>query len=84
MLSFGIHAEPDVINRFVNSLKIIISAVSLGHDESLIVFIGPNDERIDFYPPQFRTRGFLRFSVGLESADDLIADLTQAFKQAGL
>ncbi|MDD9147416.1 MULTISPECIES: trans-sulfuration enzyme family protein [unclassified Sporolactobacillus] len=84
MIAFGIDADPDTINQFVNSLKIIISAVSLGHDESLIVFIGPDDERIDFYPPEFRTHGFLRFSVGLENADDLIADLKQAFRTAGL
>lgn len=84
MLSFGIDADPETINKFVNSLKIIISAVSLGHDESLIVFIGPDDERREYYPEIFRERGFLRFSVGLENAEDLIADLEQAFKQAGL
>jgi Cystathionine beta-lyases/cystathionine gamma-synthases len=84
MMAFGIDGNSDTINKFVNSLKIIISAVSLGHDESLIVFIGPDDERIDFYPPEFRTHGFLRFSVGLESADDLIADLKQALQTAGL
>ncbi|WP_010631432.1 trans-sulfuration enzyme family protein [Sporolactobacillus vineae] len=84
MMAFGIDGDSATINKFVNSLKIIISAVSLGHDESLIVFIGPDDERIDFYPPEFRTHGFLRFSVGLESANDLIADLKQAFHTAGL
>jgi cystathionine gamma-synthase/methionine-gamma-lyase len=84
MMAFGIDGDSATINKFVNSLKIIISAVSLGHDESLIVFIGPDDERIDFYPPEFRKHGFLRFSVGLESANDLIADLKQAFHAAGL
>lgn len=84
MMAFGINGDSATINKFVNALKIIISAVSLGHDESLIVFIGPDDERINFYPSEFRTHGFLRFSVGLESANDLITDLKQAFHAAGL
>lgn len=84
MIAFGIDGNSETINKVVNSLKVIISAVSLGHDESLVVFIGPDDERIEFYPPEFRTHGFLRFSVGLESADDLIVDLKQAFHAAGL
>ncbi|RYL93710.1 aminotransferase class I/II-fold pyridoxal phosphate-dependent enzyme [Sporolactobacillus sp. Y61] len=84
MMSFGLDADVETNNKFVNSLKLIISAVSLGHDESLIVYIGPDDERKDYYPEIFREHGFLRFSVGLENAEDLIADLKQAFKQAGL
>ncbi|MFX3616824.1 MAG: PLP-dependent aspartate aminotransferase family protein [Sporolactobacillus sp.] len=84
VLAFGIKGDSETINQFVNSLKIIISAVSLGHDESLIVFIGPDDERISFYSEAFRKHGFLRLSVGLEGAGDLIADLEQAFRAAGL
>ncbi|GGL53799.1 PLP-dependent transferase [Sporolactobacillus putidus] len=84
VLSFGIDGNSETINKFVNSPKIIISAVSLGHDESLIVFIGPDNEQIDFYPEEFRLHGFLKFSVGLECANDLIADLKQAFHATGL
>lgn len=84
MLSFGLNADSETINQFVNALQVITSAVSLGHDESLIVFIGADDERIDFYPDAFGKHGFLRFSVGLEHPDDLIADLKQALAKAGL
>lgn len=83
VLSFGLKADPDTHNRFINSLKIIIPAVSLGHDESLIVYTGPDDERNHFYPEEFQ-KGHLRFSVGLEDADDLIADIGQALAKVGL
>jgi methionine-gamma-lyase len=83
VLSFGLKADVDTHNKFINSLELIISAVSIGHDESLIVYTGPNDERNHFYPEEFRN-GHIRFSVGLESAEDIIDDLKQAFKKCGL
>jgi methionine-gamma-lyase len=57
--------------------------VSLGHDESLIVFLGEDDERQYLYPDEF-SDGFFRFSVGIEDAEDLIADLQQAMDKIGL
>lgn len=83
VLSFGLHADHDTYNRFVSHLKVITSAVSLGHDESLIVFLGENDERQYLYPEEFHG-GFLRFSVGIEDTEDIIADLEQAFAKEGL
>lgn len=83
MLSFGLRADHDTHNRFVSYLKVITSAVSLGHDESLIVFLGENDERQYLYPEEF-SDGFFRFSVGLEDVEDLIADLKQALERVGL
>lgn len=83
VLSFGLHADHDTYNRFVSHLSVITSAVSLGHDESLIVFLGENDERQYLYPEEFHN-GFLRFSVGIEDAEDIIADLNQAFEKENL
>lgn len=83
VLSFGLHANHDTYNRFVSHLKVITSAVSLGHDESLIVFLGENDERQYLYPEEFHN-GFFRFSVGIEDVEDIIADLHQAFAKEGL
>lgn len=80
MIAFGLVGSADDHNRFVSALKIITSAVSLGHDESLIVFLGPDDERQYLYSQAFHG-GFFRFSVGLEDVEDLIADLDQALKQ---
>ena len=83
VLSFGLKADHDAHNRFVQNLRVITSAVSLGHDESLIVFLGEDDERQYLYPEEFHN-GFFRFSVGLEDTEDLIADLKQALENTGL
>lgn len=83
VLSFGLKADHDTHNRFVSYLKVITSAVSLGHDESLIVFLGEDDERQYLYPEEFHD-GFFRLSVGIEDIEDIIGDLEQAFKKTGL
>ncbi|MDR3345233.1 MAG: PLP-dependent aspartate aminotransferase family protein [Oscillospiraceae bacterium] len=80
MIAFGLHGDHDLHCRFVERLRVITSAVSLGHDESLIVFLGENDERQHLYPAEFRC-GFFRLSVGLEDAGDLIADLGAALRK---
>ncbi|MBR2284032.1 MAG: PLP-dependent transferase [Ruminococcus sp.] len=77
VMAFGLKADHDTHNRFVSYLRVITSAVSLGHDESLIVFLGEDDERQYLYPEEFHN-GFFRFSVGLEDTGDLINDIRQA------
>ena len=83
VLSFGLKADHDTHNKFVSHLKIITNAVSLGHDASLIVFLGENDERQYLYPEEFHN-GFFRFSVGIEDSEDIIEDLRQALEKTGL
>jgi methionine-gamma-lyase len=83
VLSFGLKADHDTHNRFVAQLKVITSAVSLGHDESLIVFLGEDDERQYLFPDEF-SNGFFRFSVGIEDVEDIIGDLQQALEKVGL
>lgn len=83
VLSFGLNADHDTHNRFVSHLRLITSAVSLGHDESLIVFIGENDERQYLYPEVFHG-GFFRFSVGIEDTADILEDLRQALEKEEL
>ena len=83
VMSFGLRADHDTHNRFVSHLEVITSAVSLGHDESLIVFLGEDDERQYLYPEEFHN-GFFRFSVGIEDAEDIINDLRQAMEKTGL
>ena len=78
MLTFGLRAEPSEHNAFVARLQVITSAVSLGHDESLIVYVGRHDERAHLYPQPMQRWGHLRLSVGLEDVDDLVRDLTEA------
>ncbi|MDL9938502.1 aminotransferase class I/II-fold pyridoxal phosphate-dependent enzyme [Gordonia sp. ABSL1-1] len=78
MMAFAVRGDSATQNRFVGNLRLITSAVSLGHDESLIVHVGSDGPRVAAYPEEFRTWGHLRFSVGLEDADDIVDDLRQA------
>jgi len=79
MICFGIHGEPDRQIRFLDSLKLITHAVSLGDSESLIVYTGPESPKMKYYPALLH-EGFYRFSIGLEDAEDIIADLESALK----
>ncbi|MBN9215419.1 MAG: cystathionine gamma-lyase [Microbacterium sp. SCN 70-200] len=78
MMAFALDGDSDLHNRFVSNLRLITSAVSLGHDESLIVHVGTEGPRVRHYPEPFRRLGHLRFSVGLEDVADLRADLLAA------
>lgn len=82
IMAFALKGDAEVQNRFVADLRVITSAVSVGHDESLIVHVGPDGPRVAAYPEGFRTYGHLRFSVGLEDPADLIADLSAALDTA--
>ena len=44
--------------------------------------VGTDGPRVAAYPEPFKRWGHLRFSVGLEDADDLVADLRQALDAA--
>lgn len=83
VISFGVDTDDKTVERFCAALKVVTFAVSLGHDESLIFPQPSYDERIDLYPEKFR-KGFIRFSVGLEDPEDIIADLDQALRSVGL
>jgi len=78
MLAFAVVGDSATQDRFVSNLRVITSAVSLGHDESLIVHVGSSAPRAAHWPEEFRTNGHLRFSVGIEDPGDLIADLRAA------
>jgi len=79
VLAFALDGGPNVQNRFVANLRLITSAVSLGHDATLIVHVGKEGRGgSEHYPEAFRKYGHLRLSVGLEDTDDLIADILAA------
>lgn len=73
MMSFRIKGGRDATLRAAGRLKLITNATSLGGSESLIEHRA-SVEGANPVSPQ----NLLRFSVGLEHADDLIADLAQA------
>lgn len=83
--SFVLDAPKADMFRLINSLSIFKSAVSLGGNESLVCH--PASTTHSGVPKEQRdkvgvTEGLVRLSIGLEAADDLIADLDNAFKTA--
>ncbi|WP_329576559.1 MULTISPECIES: trans-sulfuration enzyme family protein [unclassified Streptomyces] len=84
VLAFALEGDSRRQNAFVNQLRVITSAVSLGHDESLIVHVGPDGRGgSENYPEPFRKYGHLRLSLGLEEPEDLIADIDCAIRESG-
>jgi len=81
MISFSVQNEQTAI-KILESVKVIKYAESLGGVESLITY-PMLQTHADLPESDRRARGIdeclLRLSVGLEAADDLIADLKQAF-----
>lgn len=82
MLSFRLQDETWV-NPFLKNLKTITFAESLGGIESFITY--PATQTHMDIPEDIRIANgvcnrLLRFSVGVEHAEDIIEDLTQAFK----
>ena len=80
MLSFTV-ASPELAQQILARVKLFTFAESLGGPESLITF--PATQTHADVPEEERNRlgitdCFLRMSVGLEKAEDLIADLHQA------
>jgi methionine-gamma-lyase len=82
VVSFAIAGSHDDRLRFVNDLRVITSAVSLGHDETLIVYEAYSPARAAAFAPVFREHGLIRLAVGLEAPGDLIADLDAALTAA--
>jgi cystathionine gamma-lyase len=85
MLTFEIQGGLPAARRFLKAVKIFACAESLGGVESLIEH--PAIMTHASVPPETRAAlgisdGFIRLSVGIEDAQDLVDDLTQALEQA--
>jgi cystathionine gamma-synthase len=78
MLSFCVRGGRDEAFGLAASTKLFIRATSLGGVESLIEHRASVEGAHSVAP-----ENLLRVSVGLEHADDLIADLDQALDQIG-
>ena len=71
--------------RFLNALRLIKISNNLGDAKSLVTH--PATTTHQRLKPEDRaalgiSEGFIRFSAGLEHADDLIEDLTAALEKA--
>jgi cystathionine beta-lyase/cystathionine gamma-synthase len=70
--------------KFVRKLQVFTYAASLGGVDSLV--IEPRFSSHEHLTPEERQKmgipdGFLRVSIGIEDAEDLIADIEQALQQ---
>jgi len=84
MISFEVEGGEAEAFRFLNALQMVKLAVSLGGTESLAEHPGTMTHS-DLTPESQRVMGInpalVRLSVGIEHADDIIADLDQALGQ---
>jgi methionine-gamma-lyase len=78
VVSFAIAGSREDRLRFISNLRVITSAVSLGHDETLVAYESYPPERAAGFAPVFREHGLIRLAIGLEAPEDLIADLDAA------
>jgi methionine-gamma-lyase len=88
ILTFQVANGKETARILAEKLKIIHYAVSLGHHRSLIFYLNSKElfeTTFKFSTPKqldswntFAGEGIFRLSVGLEDAEDLIADLEQA------
>ena len=78
MLSIEVRGGRDAALAMAGKLRVFTNATSLGGCESLV------EHRASVEGPNPRSpQNLLRISIGLEHADDLIADLAQALDGAG-
>ena len=86
MLSFEIDGDVDQADQFINLLQYAISAPSLGGVESLVTRpVTTSHALMDKAEREIAgiSDRLIRYSVGIEAADDLIADLQQALENIG-
>lgn len=83
ILSFSLDGGYDLVKKFLSSLKLVHLAASLG---SVSTLAGPprTTSHVELTEEQRKLLGIpeslVRYSVGIENVDDLIADLYYAFK----
>ena len=86
VFSFGFKGNDKQIAALLSETKIFGYQANVGDAKSLIVN-SPKTTHGELRPKELEDSGILpetiRLSIGLEDADDLIADLEQAFKKAG-
>ncbi len=84
MLALELKGGGPAALKFVKKLQVFTYAASLGGVDSLV--IEPRYSSHEHMSPEEREKigipdGFLRVSVGIENAEDLIADIEQALQQ---
>ena len=85
MISFELYENYD-INKFFESLQLVALAESLGGVESLVCHPASMTHASIPYETRQKvgiTDGLIRLSIGIESINDILAELDQAIEKAG-
>jgi len=82
MVTFEIKGGHEAARKFVQALRLVTSAVSLGGVESLVEIPHDLTHQVMQGTTIAISPAMIRLSIGLEHADDLIADLGQALAAA--
>lgn len=81
MVAIDIHGEEAEVEKLFDSLKLVRTAPSLGGVETLVSY-PLYSSHSGFSAEQLKAAGVsaatVRFSVGIEAAEDIIADITQS------
>jgi cystathionine beta-lyase/cystathionine gamma-synthase len=86
IVSFDLRGGAPAARRFADTLELFAIAASLGSTESLVVtppLMGHHDLNAEQLRIAALTDGTIRLSIGLEDAEELLADLTRALAAAG-
>ena len=85
MFTFALKAGYEGCIKLVNSLEVFSHVANLGDTRSLVIHSASTTHR-QLSPEQQEAAGagpnVVRISIGIENAEDLIADLDQAIKAA--
>jgi len=83
LLSFKLRGDVQACYRFIDALQVFFISASLGGAESLAIHVATHayydlspEERLEVGIPD----NLIRLAIGIEDAQDLIADLDQALK----
>ena len=83
VLSFGLKGGRDVAIRFMDSLKLAAIVTHVADARTCVLHPASHTHR-QLTDEQLREAGvapdLIRFSVGIENAEDIIADIEQALK----
>ncbi|TVQ57084.1 MAG: O-acetylhomoserine aminocarboxypropyltransferase [Rhodobacteraceae bacterium] len=86
IFTFGVKGGYDACVKLVDSVELFSHLANLGDSRSLIIHSASTTHR-QLTPEQQTAAGagpeVVRLSIGIEDADDLIADLDQALEKAG-
>ncbi len=86
IVTFDIRGGAEAGRRFADALQLFAKTASLGSTESLVMapqMLRPRDLTAEQVQLSGITAGTIRLSIGIEDADDLMADLGQGFEKAG-